>query len=369
MTSNQNGMALVVVLGVISVLLVTGLHLSRITTESVTIAQQRIDQFTAREMARSAIHLAMALLADDAAKTGMDSIQEDWADPETVSQMVGQLGYDQGRITLEITDELGKIQVNSLLQQFPGHQVNQDQRALWERLLDLHIDPDRSRSGTDPDAVINALIDWLDSGDGDAVSGLSGAESAYYAGLSPPYACADREFGHLSEMLNVKGFSPDLFSFSRNLPDADDSQKPVSVTWEDLFTVYGLSELTDEGKTYRYPGRININTADIEVIQALLPTGMAEFAQDILDYRSQKSEDGDVFVNSLDTGWYHRVIGLSPGEKEKLARMIRYDSNIFMATATVVLNRTQIRLSAYIRREQQEQTRQWICRIIQMERN
>jgi general secretion pathway protein K len=369
MRPNQNGMALVVVLGVISVLLVTGLHLSRITTESVTIAQQRIDQFTAREMARSAIHLAMALLADDAAKTDMDTIQEGWADPETLSQLVRQLGYDQGRIILEITDELGKIQVNSLLQEFPGHQVNQDQRALWERLLDLHIDPDRSRSEQDPEQVINALIDWLDSGDDDAVSGLSGAESAYYGQLSPPYACGNRELGHVSEMLNVKGFSPNLFSFSRDPGAADDFQTNVPVTWEDLFTVYGGSGLPGEAKTYRYPGRININTAGIEVIQALLPQGMAEFAQDILDYRSQKSEDGEVFVNALDKGWYLRVIGLSPGEKERLARMIRYDSNIFKATATVVLNRTQVRLSAYILREQQEQSRQWICRVIQMERN
>lgn len=369
MRINQNGVALVVVLGVISVLLITGLHLSRITTESVTIAQQRMDQFTAREMARSAIHLAMALLADDAAKTDTDSIQEDWADPETVSLMIRQLGYDQGRITLEITDELGKIQVNSLMQRFPGHEVNQDQRALWERLLDQHVEQDRSATDQDPDAVINALIDWLDSGDDDAVSGFSGAESAYYARLSPPYTSANRQLAHLSELLNVKGFAQDLFSFFQDEPDPKNPDETVSVAWQDLFTVYGLSELQDEGKTYRYPGFININTASIEVIRVLLPLGMDEFAQDILDYRAQKSEDEDMFVNPLDKGWYHRVIGLSQGEKEKFERMIRYDSNIFKATATVVLNRTQIRLSAYIRREQQEQTRQWICRIIQMERN
>ncbi len=92
MNGNQNGMALVVVLGVIAVLVVTGLHLSKITTQSVTLARQRTDQFTAREMARSAIQLAMALLADDAAKTDTDSIQENWADPDTLSRMVEQLG-------------------------------------------------------------------------------------------------------------------------------------------------------------------------------------------------------------------------------------------------------------------------------------
>jgi general secretion pathway protein K len=368
MNRNQNGMALVVVLGVIAVLLVTGLHLSRITTESVTLARLRTDQFTAREMARSAIHLAMALLADDAAKTDTDSIQEDWADPDTLARLVEQLGYSQGRITLDITDELGKIQINALLQQFPGHEVNPDQVWLWERLLDRHLDQDRSKTDHDPETVLNALIDWLDSGDDDAVTGLSGAESSYYAAKSPPFACANREVGHLSEMLNIKGFSPDLLVFSPNDPDPENQGKPAPKTWKDLFTVYGLSDAFDEGKSYRYPGRININTAALEVIQAMLPREMAEFAQDMLDYRAQKSEDGKEYLNPLDKGWYRRVIGLSENEREKLHRMIRYDSHIFKATATVQLNRTQVGLSAYLLREQQERSRQWICRIIQMER-
>jgi general secretion pathway protein K len=369
MKTNQNGVALVVVLGVISVLLVTGLHLSKITTESVTTAQQRTDQFTAREMALSAIHLAMAILAKDAAQTDMDSIQETWADPDIVAEMVDQLGYSQGRINLDITDELGKIQVNSLLRQFPGHEVNQDQRALWERLLSLHMESHQTKTGLHPEAVVNALVDWLDSGDDGAVSGLSGAESDAYARLPVPYTCADKEFDHLSEMLNVKGFSPELFSFQQTPPDPEESEKNEVKTWKDLFTVYGLSDEPSEGKSYRYHGLININTAGLEVIHALLPLGMAEFAQDLLDYRAQKSEDEKMFVNSLDKGWFSRVIGLSPKERETFDRMIRYNSHMFKVTATVQLNRTRIRLSAYIQRERQAKSRRWICRINQLERN
>jgi len=368
MTRNQNGMALVLVLGVIAVLLVTGLHLSRITTESVSLARMRTDQFTAREMARSAIHLAMAVLADDAAKSDTDSIQEDWADPETLSRLVAQLGYDQGQVRLDITDELGKIQVNALMQRFPGHDVNQDQVRLWERLLDLHVNPDRSEADHDPEGVINAIIDWLDSGDDDAVTGLTGAESSYYAGQFPFHACGNKEITRLSEMLNIKGFSPDLFSFSGHQADPDLVDGTAPITWKDLFTVYGLFNEPDDGNHYRYPGRININTAGLEVIQALLPLEMAEFAQDMLDYRAQKSEDEKTFLNPLDKGWYRRVIGLSAKEQENFERMIRYDSQIFRVTATVRLNRAHTALAAYLLREQQEKSRQWICRIIQMER-
>jgi len=76
-----------------------------------------------------------------------------------------------------------------------------------------------------------------------------------------------------------------------------------------------------------------------------------------------------MFLNLLDNGWYNRVIVLSTKEKEVFDRMIRYDSNIFKATSTVVLNRAEVRLSAFILRERQKKTNQWICRIIQMERN
>jgi general secretion pathway protein K len=372
MKINQNGMALLVVLGAISVLLAIGLHLSRFTNRSVLITAQRTDRFIAGEMAKSAIHMAMALLAEDAAKTDADSIQEPWADPVFLSKMTEQLGFSQGTISLTIVDELGKIQVNSLLEQFPGHTVNQDQVRLWERLLETVIPPDESRDFPDSDTIINSLADWLDSGDDDAVSGFSGAESAYYAGLSPPYSCANAEFSHISELLNVKGFHFDRSMFQSNNVNQEytrDAGETSPVTPEDIFTVYGLSDLPPEGTTYHYPGRININTADLKVIQALLPRGMDEFARDLLDYRAQKSEDGDTFMNPLDKGWYARVIGLSAKEKERFDRMIRYDSNLFKASATVRLNQTRIGLSAFIRRERLEKSNRWICRIIQMERS
>ncbi|MCA1794048.1 MAG: general secretion pathway protein GspK [Desulfotignum sp.] len=372
MKGSQNGMALFVVLGVISVLLATGLHLARLTNESVITAGHQADRFAARQMALSAIHLAMAVLADDAEKTDIDSIQEDWADPELLSRMTEQLGYTRGRISLEISDELGKIQANALLRRFPGNTVNQDQVRLWENFLDLHISDDRSRDIQDPAAIINCLKDWLDSGDDGAVSGLSGAESAYYEGLSPPYVCADGVFNHVLELLNVKGFDPDFLSALQENTERDSSEETLPkppAALGDIFTVYGISDLPGEGKTYHYPGRININTAGIDVLKALLPRGMDGFAQDLLDYRAQKSEDGEMFVNPLDKGWYNRVIDLSATEKESFDRMIRYDSNIFKAISTGRLNQAEVTISAYIKRQQQEKTNQWICRIIQMERN
>ena len=76
--SECSGMALVMVLAVISILLVAALELSRQTGVLAVSAARQADYVIAHERAMSGVHLAMALLCDDAAKTSIDSIQEDW---------------------------------------------------------------------------------------------------------------------------------------------------------------------------------------------------------------------------------------------------------------------------------------------------
>ena len=359
MISNRSGMALVLVLGVISVMMVTAFHLAGITRKAVTASGFETDRFEARQMALAGIHLAMLLLADDAARNDTDSIQETWADPETLARAVEQLGYKRGNLSLTITDELGKIQVNALLNQFPGHELNQDQMVLWERFLTLGMSGDRALDDPGPEAVINALKDWLGSGDDNGISGLSGAENAYYAGLAFPYACADGPLNTLNELLNVKGFTDAILHGQ----DMDPGKKAG-----ELFTVHGLSEISPGTGTFRWPGRININTAGIEVLSALFHPGLVDYAQDLLDYRDEKSENGQDFVNLLDKGWYTRVIDLPLNEKQFFDRMIRYDSDLFRADAAARVNRAVVTLSAVIRRERLKKSGQWTCRILQMER-
>jgi len=359
MMSTRGGMALVVVLGVISVMMVTGLHLAGITRKAVTESGFEADRFEARQMAMAGIHLAMMILADDAARNETDSIQEAWADPEKMARAVDQLGYARGGLSLAITDELGKIQVNALLTQFPGHELNPDQAILWERFLTLGMAEEQNPDSSGTEAVIDALKDWLDSGDDNAVSGLSGAETAYYEGLDFPYACADGPFNTLNEVMNVKGFNPELL---KGLETGRERKTG------DLITVHGVSDIPPGPGTFRWPGRININTAGIEVLRALFHPGLVDFAQDLLDYRDEKSEDGQTFVNRLDKGWYTRVIELPLSEKQFFDRLVRYDSHWFRADATARLNQAVVTLSAVIKRERVEKSGQWTCRIIQMER-
>lgn len=373
--NNNSGIALLVTLAVISVLLTTALQLARITGKSVIKTRKETDEFMARQMAISGIHLAMAILVNDASKTKIDSIQEDWANPEKISETVSQLGFTQGNLSLKITDELGKLQVNALLKAYPGHELNQEQQRLWENFLSLKISTDKSEDQRDPAVIINGLKDWLDSQDDDAITGLSGAESDYYGQLEPPYIANNGPINQIPELLKIKGFSPDLLEMNREPVEKtrkktqDEPETRVPLKFEDIFTVYGMNAQPPSPKTYAYPGKININTAGIEILAALLPRGMDDLAQDLVDFRKEKSEDGETFINFLDKGWYERVIEFSKNEKETFDRMIRYDSTLFKAECRSLVNQKSVTVSAFILREQNKKTNQWGCRIIQLTRD
>jgi len=90
--------------------------------------------------------------------------------------------------------------------------------------------------------IAEAIEDWHDA---DQRPRQEGAEDFYYLGLNPPYECKDSEFEHPEELLLVKGMTPALFT--RVAP---------------YVTVYGS-------------GRVNLNTADPVVLQAL---GLSEEA-------------------------------------------------------------------------------------------
>ncbi|MCP3940079.1 MAG: general secretion pathway protein GspK [Desulfobacteraceae bacterium] len=377
--NNNCGMALVVTIAVISTLFMMALHLARITGESVLSSGTATDEFVAQEMALSGIHLAMAILADDASKNKIDSVQEDWNNPEKILLAVDQLGFAKDSLSLKITDELGKIQVNALLKKFPGNEMNIDQKVIWERFLNLRISADKSEDQRDPTNIINALKDWLDSLDDDDSTGTSDAESDYYLGLDPPYVCNNGPFNHIDELLNVKGITADLLKPDTAESDTAESDLTTShrdnsidpepekeLGFEDLFTVYGLDDAASSGKSYAFSGKININTAPVDVLAALLPSGMEELAGNMVEFREEKPEKDTVFINLLSKGWYERVIKLSEKQKKTFDSMIRYDSNLFKVKCTAQKRDTKVIVSAFLKRERDKETNQWMCRIIQL---
>ncbi|MCP4022577.1 MAG: general secretion pathway protein GspK [Desulfobacteraceae bacterium] len=348
---NEKGMALFVTLAVISVLVAAAIHLGKTTGASVLLTIKGIERFEAEQAALSGIHFARLVLMQDAALNERDSIQETWSNPELLSQALERLGFEKESITLSINDELGKICVNSLIYEFPGSQLNSSQRKVWEKYLNIMLSEEEDTIQYNPEEIINSVKDWLDTNDDDAITGLSGAESEFYKNLDPPYPCANAPLNIISELRLVKGIAPDNpFAFEQN------------------FTVFGMADNKGEEGGFGFPGRVNINTASYEVLAALLPEGMDERAQELVEYREQKGEEDELFVNVLDNGWYEQVLALTDREKDRLDRLIRYSSDLFKVECSAWKNDVQVTLVAFVKRERKKETGKWTCRIVRMER-
>ncbi len=345
---NRRGVAILVAIAVVAVLLTAGLALNRRIRSSATSAIHARNQLVLSEMAVSGIHTAMVMLINDRQENATDTLQEDWANPEKVAEMVGLIPFEEGRLDVSIIDERGKIQVNALVKFPEGQQFSASQRFLWERLLDHVFSLFEEMPDTDPNMIINSLKDWMDDGDDEAITGLSGAESDYYEDLEPPYGCKNRPFDHLGEVALVQGITPELFSGAGG-----------AAGLSSLLTVHGVSAAGDDDFTF--DGKINIATADIAVLAALLPPENADLAEALADFRIAKADE--TFTNKIDTAqWYKNVPGA--GDVTIDAELISVSSDLFRIISTATRNQITTTVDVVVRREKEKDTGRWICKTL-----
>jgi len=204
---------LIAVLAVITVLSLAAYRFTDSMTAEYAVAVRSREAAQARAFAASGIHQAAAMLADQ-------SVMNDtfggspWDVPGSFSnQPVGPqdgprsggrfsvmsvgdtfVGSGESRFVVRYgpTDEMGKINLNAWMA------VDSTGQTLYAALLKL---PNMTEE------VADAIIDWMDSDDSERPSG---AESAYYGGLTPPYQAKNGPLATLAELLLVKGVTPQL---------------------------------------------------------------------------------------------------------------------------------------------------------------
>jgi len=367
-------MALLITLSIIAILLTASLELNRRVRLSILSTETGKINYKLLEMAKSGIIIAKAILVKDANTNKIDSVQDEWSNPEALNTIVTSLFSGKGDIKLNIMDEMGKIQVNALINEYPGHKVNIDQKKIWENLLSFFISSDKSEDDRDPKEIINCLIDWLDDKDNEAITGVSGAESAFYESLNVPYNCANREFSNLNELFLVKGITKDLLAKAPTLDTAssDPDTPQIPLAPNDLFTVFG-SEKNKTGnknialRKYRFPGKININTAPIPVIAAILPFGKQDLAESISEHRLRKQDEDGEYANDLSIkDWYAGIAGLTDKEKAKMSEMLTSSSHIFSIESLARYNGRSLVLKNIVVRQKDKKGR-WICKTIQQQ--
>ena len=347
--SDNRGIALLITLSVTTLLVAVALEYNRRARFSVISTAMARNRVSLTQMAAAGIHAGMAVLVKDKADSTVDTPLEDWANPDKMSAVLEEMPFDNGTLTVAISDEMGKIQANALVSFPEGQQFNPAQLALWERFLASQIDEETAEEDSQPVAIINSIKDWLDSGDDDAITGLTGAESSYYEELDPGYESRNGPIADLEEMLMIKGMTPEIFYGAGENPGI-----------ARYLTVYGM--IPGAGTAYTFPGRININTAELPVLLALLPPEYADLAE-TLDEIRQEAVSGKEVYDFSDPTWYKNLPGLSDVKLDQ--RLVGTASDVFRIEATAGDSNATVSITAVIERIKDAQTGKWSCRVLE----
>ena len=354
---NRRGVALLITLSVTTLLVVMTLEYNRRARYAVISAAAARNDLTMTEMATTGVHLAMAILAKDKTQNDTDTPLDDWADPEKIAEVLRAFPFEAGEVALLITDELGKIQVNALVNYPDSRQFNESQRTLWERFLQYFADRKELKldlkDDNEPQAIINSLKDWMDSGDDDAITGLSGAETSYYQGKEPPYPSRNGPLTDLDELLLVKGITPELYYGTGPVPGI-----------ARYLTVYGMEP--GGGTDFKFPGRINLTTAELPVLFALLPAENRDLVETIDELRRDIAAGKQTF-DFKNPNWLSQVPGL--GEIKLDPKLITMTSDLFRVESTATLHDASTTVTAVVQRVQGSQSGKWTCRILSWQVN
>jgi general secretion pathway protein K len=257
MKESQRGIALLIVLWVMTILMVIAFSFSVMTrAESYgTLAfKAGVDKKLLAEAGIERGIMEMIYRSVNRNQTVTLEGMEAWK-PDGTAYTVDM---GQGGCVVRVIDETGKISLNGL---------NDASGIILKNLL-IH-------QGTSPekaDIVVDSILDWKDADD---LHRLSGAENDYYKTLSKPYKARNADFETLEELILVRGITSEI--------------------------LYGTGKtkgiipfLTAHGKT----DRININAAPKEVLAAL-PGMDAATLDRIMEFRASSEISAEDVVKEL----------------------------------------------------------------------
>lgn len=179
-----------------------------------------------------------------------------------------------GTISIEIADAERYLNINSIATRNP---------QLLELILQLC-----GAGAADSADISSAIRDWIDPNDDSAMGG--GAESDYYLKLDPPYVAKNGPIDDLSELLKVRGVTPQLYWGPRmagvgagRAPSVDSAGRRVQATFlgQGVAGSVGLADVFSAVSS----GQVNINTAPYPVL-VMACGGDENIARNIMEQRA-----------------------------------------------------------------------------------
>lgn len=286
---DERGVALLLALLVLALLVALILEFDTDARREYRDAAAFRDHFKATVLTRAAVQAAKAvlqqdLLRDKQAGQFYDAPTDLWAFP------IQKYAIGDGVLTAQIEDERGKLNLNDLA---AGGDPNARKGKVLrvKRLFELlQVNPD----------LVDAIVDWVDADD---VPEAAGAETRYYQSLRPSYRAANGPLQTVRELRLIKGMTPEIV------------EKLLRYV-----TVY-----PQEGES-----RVNINTADVLVLQALDPRITQAMAGEIMQGRPFKT------IQDLDrVGSFAEI-----GKELRLLNIYDVKSNMFSARMSLTVNET-----------------------------
>jgi len=255
---------------------------------------------------RSGVNVAQEVLVRKDRKNDFDSFYDAWG--KLSGQDLSSL-FERGTLHLVVSDLSGRLQVNSLVSAKTETAASAKvTREILKRLLlseNFGITEESQAVG-----IIDSLVDWIDKDDRESDFG---AEDSYYRSLEHPYGCKNGPVSSLEELLLVKGITPEILYGNKE-----------HMGLAQYLTVYGND------------GKININTVDPVLLQAMDILMTPEMAKDIIEYRER--EENKEKLSSIH--WYKEVANL-PGDVTISDKVLTVKSSYFMITAESGLNSLQ----------------------------
>lgn len=250
----QQGVALITVMLVVALATLLAVSMMRNQNISLRYAEGLFTQDQTILYTQGAEGFVQDLLLrdldnDKRNKREVDHPAETWAKPFPAFPVPG------GSVQASLHDLQGRFNLNLLVQE---NAVNTAAQTTLKRML-ANLDL--------PDNLDAALIDWMDSDN--EPNGVDGAEDDFYTRLPVPYRTANQPLADVSELLLVKGFTPEVVAALR--PHV--SALPATAL-------------------------INVNTATPELVRAFTENMTASGAEELRRNRpSDGYETADAFLD------------------------------------------------------------------------
>jgi general secretion pathway protein K len=270
--NTEDGVALLIVLWVITLLMVLVMSFSMLTRTEANSTVFFRDGVQKKFFAEAALQRATMEIYHRQTYKNQTVVLEG----NEVVRIDGR-AYDgsigTGRYVFRLFNESGKINLNTMGAR-SGVMLN-------NLLVNLGIAKENA------DTIVDSILDWIDTDD---LHRLKGAESDYYQSLPNPYKAKNARLDTLEELLLIKGMSPDI-----------------------LFGTKERKGLMQFVTIYSPTMRVNINAAPKEVLMSL-PGITEDVVNKIIEQRESvefKSAQDIQAISGVDYTAIARLVDMS----------------------------------------------------------